>query len=240
MKSRYWKSTAPADWAPDRSNAKVPTVSDVAEDPISALQGFRLAAAPEIVLAFLRGELDSERFGADVRQAVTEAGGLHLVHNPDLGSVEENEAREHALSVARGWRTDAGLFKGFPETVDWYHGPLQPEQLSRVRFINYSYWVELSGGSRRPGDVLATLRAGRLPTWLTELGTRWCFELATRLAAAEVVDDLIVVATPDLSELVVLEGHARLTAIFVGGLQRRLTVRAYLGLSAAIERWELF
>jgi hypothetical protein len=47
-------------------------------------------------------------------------------------------------------------------------------------------------------------------------------------------------ATPDLSELVVLEGHARLTAIFVGGLQRRLTVRAYLGLSAAIRQWDCF
>jgi len=37
-----------------------------------------------------------------------------------------------------------------------------------------------------------------------------------------------------------LEGHARLTAIFVGGLQRRLTVRAYLGLSAAIQQWDCF
>jgi hypothetical protein len=54
------------------------------------------------------------------------------------------------------------------------------------------------------------------------------------------VDDLIVMATPDLGELVMLEGHARLTAIFVGGLQQRLTVRAYLGLSAAIQQWDCF
>ena len=52
--------------------------------------------------------------------------------------------------------------------------------------------------------------------------------------------DLIVMATPDRGELVVLEGHARLTAIFVGGLQRRLTVRAYLGLLAAIHQWDCF
>ena len=31
--------------------------------------------------------------------------------------------------------------------------------------------------------------------------------------------------TPDLSELVLLEGHARLTALFVGGLERELVVR---------------
>lgn len=138
--------------------------------------------------------------------------------------------------LANGFRTVRRL----PETVDWYHGVLQPDELSRVRFIDYSYWVELSGGSRRPSDVLPTLRAGGLPTWLTELGTSWCFELAAQLAKAEVVDDLMVMATPDFSELVLLEGHARLAAVFLGGLQRHLTVRAYLGLSAVIEQWELF
>jgi hypothetical protein len=47
-------------------------------------------------------------------------------------------------------------------------------------------------------------------------------------------------ATPDLSWLVLLEGHARLTAVFIGGLQRRLTVRAYLGSSDNVEQWSCF
>jgi hypothetical protein len=204
------------------------------------MRGFRRATESEVVLAFLRGEMNSERFGSDVRQALVEAGGLELVQSPDLDSEAENQARERALSAAKGWRTNSGLFAGFPETVAWYYGVLASDELSRVRFINYSYWIELSGGSRRPVDVPSTLRAGKLPVWLTELGTSWCFELATRLESAGVVNDVIVMATPDLDELVVLEGHARLTAIFVGGLQRRTVVCAYLGLSAAIGQWELF
>jgi hypothetical protein len=203
------------------------------------MHGFRPALEAEVVLAFLRGEIDSDRFGNDVRRALIGAGGLQLVRSPDLDSEEENRARERALAAARGWR-NTELFEGFPETVDWYYGVLQASDLSRVRFIDYSYWNELSGGSRRPVDVLPTLRSGRLPTWLTELGTDWCFEFAARLAKAGAVDDLIVMATPDLGELVLLEGHARLTAIFVGGLQQRLTVRAYLGLSAAIQQWDCF
>ena len=208
-------------------------------DGTGAMNGFRPATESEVVLAFLRGEIDSDRFGNDVRQAVVDAGGLHLVRSPDLDSNEQNRARERALAAARGWR-DCELFEGFPEKVDWYHGVLPPDALSRVRFIDYSYWNELSGGSRRPADVLSTLRSGRLPTWLSELGTDWCFQFAAQLVTAEAVNDLIVMATPDLGELVLLEGHARLTAIFVGGLQRRLTVRAYLGLSAAIEQWSCF
>ena len=203
------------------------------------MHGFRPVTESEVVLAFLRGEVDSERFGNDVRRALVDAGGLELVRNPDLHSEEENRARERALSAARGWR-NAELFESFPESVDWYYGVLQADVLSRVRFIDYSYWNELSGGSRRPGDVLATLQAGKLPRWLTKLGTSWCFEFAAQLATAEVVDDLIVMGTPDLGELVLLEGHSRLTAIFVGGLQQRLDVRAYLGLSESIAQWDCF
>jgi hypothetical protein len=208
-------------------------------DGSSEMSGFRPAAEPEVVLAFLRGEIDSHRFGNDVRRGLVDAGGLQLVRSPDLDSEEENRARERALATARGWR-DSELFEGFPEKVDWYHGVVPPDALSRVRFIDYSYWNELSGGSRRPADVLSTLRSGSLPPWLSELGTDWCYQFAAQLATAEAVDDLIVMATPDLSKLVLLEGHARLTAIFVGGLQRRLTIRAYLGLSATIEQWSCF
>ena len=38
--------------------------------------GFRPAAEAEVVLTFLRGEAGSARFGNDVRQALTDAGGL--------------------------------------------------------------------------------------------------------------------------------------------------------------------
>jgi hypothetical protein len=204
-----------------------------------AMRGFRRVTDDEVVLAFLRGEVDSNRFGLDVRRALDRVGGDKLVRSPDLNSEEENRARERALAAAKGWR-DSGLFEGFPEKVDWYYGVLPSDALSRVQFIDYSYWNKLSGGSRRPADVLPTLRSGKLPSWLRELGTDWCFEFATQLATAEAVNDLIVMATPDLGKLVVLEGHARLTAIFIGGLQRRLVVRAYLGLSPEIEQWGCF
>jgi hypothetical protein len=188
------------------------------------------------VLAFLRGEIDSERFGTNVKNALLDVGGIELIRDPDLDSAEENVARGQALSVARGWR-DTEIFEKFPKEVQWYHGVLPPEHLERVRYIDYSYWDRLSGGSRRPADVLPTLQAGRLPRWLTKLGTSWCFEFAAQLASLESVDGLIVMATPDLSDLVLLEEHARLTAIFVGGLQRQLTIRSYLGLSSDLMQW---
>jgi hypothetical protein len=47
-------------------------------------------------------------------------------------------------------------------------------------------------------------------------------------------------ATPDLADLVLLEGHARLTALFVGGLHRKLIVNSYLGVSTALKNWSGF
>jgi len=63
--------------------------------------GLRSAAEPEVVLAFLRGEIDSERFGSAVRRALTEAGGLELLRSPDLDS-ERTTERESARSLRRG------------------------------------------------------------------------------------------------------------------------------------------
>jgi hypothetical protein len=48
------------------------------------MNGFRPATEAEVVLAFLRGEVDSERFGRDVERALAEVGGLQLVRRPDL------------------------------------------------------------------------------------------------------------------------------------------------------------
>jgi hypothetical protein len=207
---------------------------------MTGVREVRHASEDEVILAFLAGELASARFGDDVRAALDTVGGIDLLTAPDLGSHTENQARRTALGVARGWGADERLFAGFPSDVAWVHGVLDVEELERVRYIDYSYWVELSGGSRRPVDVRDTVARGELPEWLIDMGTSWCGELAQILATGTTLGDLIIVGTPDHDELVVLEGHARLTGLFVGGLQRRLTVTAYVGVSPKIHEWTLF
>jgi hypothetical protein len=203
------------------------------------MNGLRRVAESEVIFAFLRGEINSRRFGREARLAILNAGGLQLIEDPDLESEEQNHAREQALSEYRGWR-DSELFIDFPDEVEWYHGVIAPDELERVRFIDYSYWNELSGGSRLARDVRRTIEVGELPEWLSKLGTEWCFEFADQLVTAKSVDDLIVMGTPNFADLVLLEGHARLTALFVGGLQRRITVNAYVGLSKEISKWDCF
>ncbi len=156
----------------------------------------RPATEDEVILAFLAGEVESPRHGDAIRRAIEAAGGVALLTAPDLRSVEENAARRDALAAARGWGTGTRLFAGFPAGVAWSYGPLQPAELERVRYINYSYWVGLSGRSRRPADVPAVLASGRAPAWIRDKGTDWCYELATALRASPSVGPLILAGTP--------------------------------------------
>jgi hypothetical protein len=193
-----------------------------------------------VILAFLRAELDSPRFGQATRRALDACGGVGLVTAPDLDSTDENAARRQALATAKGWGTDAGLFRGFPADVCWSHGVLDREELDRVRFIDYSYWLEISGGSRRPADVAGTVASGRLAPWVRQLGVDWCRDEEAALAAARSVHPLIVVATPDHERIVVLDGHARLTGLYAANLVEDVDVVAYVGTSPNISAWALF
>lgn len=205
------------------------------------MQNPRAASEDEVILSFLRGELASSRFGQRTRSALDSAGGSVLATDPDLRSGADNQARRRALAEARGWGTNEGYFAGFPADITWQYAELEVDDLHRTRFIDYSYWTELSGGSRRAADVPAMLqRADRLPLWLREMGLEWPRELAAMTALNGMLGELIVVGTAELAELVLLEGHARLTALFAGGLQEQVTVPAFVGASGSIGQWKFF
>ena len=52
------------------------------------------------------------------------------------------------------------MFEDFPGQVCWIRAVLTPGELARVRYIEYSYWNELSGGSRLPGAAAERIRTG--------------------------------------------------------------------------------
>jgi hypothetical protein len=55
------------------------------------------------------------------------------------------------------------LFDGFPSDVRWTWMAISSAELAQVRYVNYDYWVELSGGTRLASDAAARIRAGAAP-----------------------------------------------------------------------------
>jgi hypothetical protein len=182
----------------------------------------------EMVAVFLRGELESERFGAGVRAAIDE----RLLLEPDLEDEGQNAVRRAALTELRGYESREGLFHGFPDDMRWERAALTPEEVLAVRYIEYDYWVELSGGTRLPLDAAGRIRAG-----LTVFGVPndGFFELADELGRRRLPEPIVVGGHG--SRLVVLEGHARLTAYALRPEALPAELEVLLGRSPGIASW---
>src|SRR5215204_2490296 len=152
-----------------------------------------------------RGDHGVPRGGAglrSVRSAVARPPGSR---RPGAASADA-AYRRRLLDEHRGYETRTGMFEGFPRAVDWFRAALSREEVLEGRYTDYSWWVELSGGTRSPREAARRIRAGEL-TGMTAGAT--AEEHEPFLARTS---ELIAATTPAQETRVVVEGHARLTA----------------------------
>lgn len=186
----------------------------------------------EMIACFLLGELTSQRFGAEIRRVLTAAGhSEHLLTDADLVDPTANQARRALLAATRGYRENRDVFEDFPAQVHWTRAVLTPDELTQVRYIEYSYWNELSGGSRLPGDAARRIRAG---VRAFEVSNERFIQAACAVRRGERFLPLIL-AGPRPETLVCLEGHLRLTAYVLAGFPGG--VECLVGTAGALERW---
>src|SRR6516165_11342569 len=128
------------------------------------MRWLRPSSEAEMVALFLRTELPAARF-RDTLRALLQSHGLpeSVITTPDLGDAAENQARLRLLTEHREYGTRTGLFEGFPNDVRWQWMAITPAELARVRYIDYDYWVELSGPSRLAAGAAPRIRAGVAP-----------------------------------------------------------------------------
>jgi len=118
------------------------------------------ATEDDMVLTFLRAEVDSPRFAGPLLLALGEQGlDRALVDRADRTDPEENAARRRLLATYRGYGRNEALFAGLPDDISWSWVALTPAELADVRYIDWDYWLEVSGGTRRPRDAIARMRA---------------------------------------------------------------------------------
>jgi hypothetical protein len=186
----------------------------------------------EMVAVFLRGELSSERFGAAVRDALRALGEPErLLTSPDLHDEHANHARQAVLAATRGYGEDRELFEYFPAGVEWVWARMASAELARVRYIEYSYWNELSGGSRLAADAARRIHAGVRPFGVSN-GPAW--QTARALLSGARFPPLIL-AGPNNDDLVCLEGNVRLTAHALAGFP--IEAECLVGTASALKRW---
>ena len=188
----------------------------------------------EMVALFLRTELPAARF-RDTLRALLARHGLpeSVITDPDLDNDAQNQARLRLLTAHREYGTRTGLFEGFPDDVSWQWMALTPAELATVRYIDYDYWVELSGDTRLAVDAVPRIRAGVAPFGVP---SDWALGMAREVARGARFPPLILVTTGPGDDLVVLEGHARLTAYMLARDQLPPELEVLVGSSPAMPR----
>src|SRR5215469_2397075 len=185
------------------------------------MRQLRPSSEAEMVALFLRTELPAPRSRDDL-QALLGRGGLpeRVVTDPDLDDDTENRARLRLLTEHRGYSTRTELFDGFPDDVRWEWLGITP--------------AELAGGSRLAVDAAPRIRAGVAPFGVS---SDWALGMAQAIADGARFPPLILVTTGAGGDLVVLEGHARLTAYMLARDRLPPELEVLVGSSPAMTRW---
>ena len=140
--------------------------------------------------------------------------------------------REDVLAGRRGWRI-GGLFTGLPEDIAWERVALEQDELFAIQYINWHWWLTVSGGTRSPVDAASRIQAGLVPDVTAERER----PIAARLATDDPPPELIVVRAGPEAPLVVVEGHGRLTAYALYPEFLPPALEVFLGTSARMAEW---
>jgi hypothetical protein len=199
---------------------------------LTVVQVLGVSSDDEMIACFLSGELSSQRFGQNLRYHLAAAGQTErLLTHPDLSDAGANLARRALLAATRGYGENRALFENFPTRVTWTRALLSADEAAGVRYLDYSYWVELSGGSRRPTDAAARIEAGLRAF---DVPNEPFLDAARAFVRGEQLPPLILVGERQ-DNLVCLEGHLRLTAYALVGFPT--DIECLIGTAPAMRGW---
>ena len=166
----------------------------------------RKATEAEMILAFLQGELRSNRFGETLKGIMEQTGvGEDILMRADLCNETENAIRRKLLALHRGY-PDRDMFERFPQITDWHFVRFSAEDIEHINYIDYSYWNEISRHTSKPRKAAETIRAG-IEIYEVDNTPIW--------QGLEVVKENpfppVILITANHAEYLIIEGHSRMT-----------------------------
>lgn len=202
------------------------------------MQSVGIVSEAEMVAIFLQAEINSPRF-QDRILPILQRDGLdrRIIDHPDFMNSRENACRKQLLGESRGYQRDKRLFSSFPNDVQWERVILTYIDIAAVKYINYPDWIDLSGGSRKVLDAVEQICQG---AEVEGQLNRHFWEAAEAVQRGERLPEMIFVRSTVESELIVLEGHLRVSAYLLVPeyLPEKLT--ALVGTSAKIVNWRFY
>ena len=159
----------------------------------------------DMIAVFLKAEITSVRFGDKILTQLQRDHKVHsIVEKPDITNASDNVYRRQLLAGYRAY-----VFEELPAHTAWYRALLTRDEVTKIRYIDYDYWNEISDSTRLPSVAAQAIRAG---VEIYGESTQGFLEVAQALRSGIQVPELILVSTAPDAVLTVYEGHLRLTA----------------------------
>lgn len=169
----------------------------------------RKSSESEMIAEFLSGEYRSKRFSDDIKASMEKLSvSEQVITAPDLTNDSENALRKRVLGDFRGYGENRELFENFPSIADWRICRFERGDLEWILYIDYSYWNELSDGTRSPIIAAENIRKGKT---VFDVPNDGFIAAAEHLKSGGKLPRTILI-TADLERFVIVEGHQRLTA----------------------------
>jgi len=187
----------------------------------------RPASEDDMVAIFLAAEVSSERYGPQIAEILSRLGQpLSVAGHPDTHDAAANAVRRQVLAAYRSYPS-GDVFTGMPADVTWHHAALTPDELAAVRYIDYDYWTEFSGGTRLAADG-----ARRLGSWRHLPPGAIYRRVAENLRDGKLPPPVILLSEPSLANLIVIEGHKRITGLLLCPQWLPAELEVLLGITA--------
>lgn len=161
----------------------------------------RTSSPDEAVLVWLQAELKSRRFQNDLQKSLDKYGlSSQIITDPDLSDKSENSLRLKALKDYRDW------FEDDVYAYDWKLVELAVDDVKALRYIDYSYWNELSDNSHLVGVAAENVKRGKV---VFDVSNAHFFDIAKAVESGAQFAPIVVLEKEQGLEIV--EGHARAT-----------------------------
>lgn len=169
----------------------------------------RNSSEAEMIHEFLKTEFFSDRFSEQLKKAISALSvDERLILSADLENEDENALRKELLGEFRGYGRNKELFENFPSQIEWSICSFTEADLKNIRYIDYSYWNELSAGTRSP---LTAAKAVRKGVTIYGQSTEGFLNAAKYIENGGRFQNMIFL-TADFKSFVIVEGHLRMTA----------------------------
>ena len=205
---------------------------------LSTMDDLGKATEDQVILAWLQAEIESPEFQAylvgNPPNPANLSVALKAARSPDLHDGAQNELRRQIITSVYGFGQSAGSFQGLGADIGWRRFRLSTDEVGELLYARQgAAWPILAPATRKVAE--GATNVGHVFTG--DSTNMVVLSLASGLCHSDKkVPEIIALRRPD-GHLVILEGHARATAIVLEAHRFPNGVQAYVGDGPSVANW---